>query len=200
MLDNLFCVTDVTYYIYHCCIICPHSIIQIHSYILADHSNLNAEVFTLAQKQALDLLRWGKQPATVHIVAKIFLNLHQLHISRNFCIQNSILGQVWPTKVFLQILTLFSGFYNEIWYVFVAIVCHFGLFQTVLPFFDSIWNSICFWQIHEIFFIFKFDFIKNLTPTYLVSMTSFVSINEDLISLLRCLSCVSQCPKVIQVR
>ena len=79
MLDNLYCVTDVTYYIiYHCCIICPHSIIQIHSYILADHSNLNAEVFTLAQKQALDLLRWGKQPATVHIVAKIFLNLHQL--------------------------------------------------------------------------------------------------------------------------
>ena len=32
----------------------------------------NKKVFTLAQKQALDLLRWGKQPATVHIVANHF--------------------------------------------------------------------------------------------------------------------------------
>ena len=52
-----------------------------------------------------------------------------------FVFRIQIKGQVWPPKVFLQILAIFSGFYNEIWYMclwqlFATLAC----FWTVLPF------------------------------------------------------------------
>ena len=97
---------------------------QIHSYIPADHSNLNAEVFTLAQKQALDLLRWGKQPATVYIVVKIFLNLHRLHINFTKFLY-LIKGKFGHLKSFFKFLPFFQAF------IMKSGMCLWQLFWTV---------------------------------------------------------------------